>query len=121
EFTLERLDPALVELAPALAALVPPATVLDKPVYSPFSGVRLPAMLRAREADALIVTGAETDVCVLATVLGAVDHGYRVVIVRDAVCSASDQSHDALLDLYSRRFSQQIEVADAETVLRAWG
>jgi nicotinamidase-related amidase len=33
---------------------------------------------------ALTVTGSETDVCVLATVLDAVDLGYRVIVVRDA-------------------------------------
>ena len=43
-----------------------------------------------------MITGAETDVCVLATVLGAVDYGYRVVLVTDAVCSHSDTGHDAL-------------------------
>ena len=32
-----------------------------------------------------IVSGSETDVCVLATVLDAVDMGYRVIIARDAV------------------------------------
>ena len=36
-----------------------------------------PEHLRQREADALIVSGSETDVCVLATVLDAVDIGYR--------------------------------------------
>src|SRR5580704_8356992 len=45
------------------------------------------AHLREREADALIISGSEADVCVLATVLSAVDLGYRVIVVRDA-CAA---------------------------------
>jgi nicotinamidase-related amidase len=65
----------------------------------------LPALLREREVDKLVVTGPETDVCVRATVLGAVDHGYRVVLVPDAICSSSDEGHDALLTLYHRRLS----------------
>jgi nicotinamidase-related amidase len=80
----------------------------------------LGAHLRERGADGLIVTGSETDVCVLATVLSAVDHGYRVILVRDGVCSSSDEGHDALLKLYQRRYSVQIETADAETIPRAW-
>ena len=66
------------------------------------------------------MTGSETDVCVLGTVLGAVDHGFRVILVRDGVCSSSDAGHDALLEVYHRRFSLQIETADAETVLSRW-
>ena len=118
--TREQLDPRLLELMPSLAALVPPATVLDKPVYSAFAGRKLQALLRERDADALIVSGGETDVCVLATVLGAVDHGWRVVIATDAVCSQSDEGHDALLDLFSSRYSQQVETAEVEEILRAW-
>jgi nicotinamidase-related amidase len=71
-------------------------------------------------ADGLIVTGSETDVCVLATVLGAVDLGYRVIPVRDEVCSSSDAGHDAMMQIYHRRYSEQIEVADAETILARW-
>ena len=66
------------------------------------------------------MTGAETDVCVLATVLGAVDQGYRVVVVTDGVCSSSDEVHEALLTTYRKRFSEQIEVATAEQILAAW-
>jgi nicotinamidase-related amidase len=65
-------------------------------------------------------SGAETDVCVLAAVLDAVDLGYRVVLARDALCSASDRTHDALLTLYRERFGQQIEVASANTILANW-
>ena len=76
---------------PPLAVLCPPATVIDKTRYSAFAEPRLIEHLRQRETDALIVSGSETDVCVLATVLDAVDIGYRVIVVRDAVCSSSDQ------------------------------
>jgi nicotinamidase-related amidase len=76
--------------------------------------------LRRRAADGLIVSGSETDVCVLATVFDAVDLGFRVVIVRDAVCSSSDEGHDALMRLYHDRFTEQIETADAATILSKW-
>ena len=66
------------------------------------------------------ISGSETDVCVLATVLAAVDLGYRVIVVRDAVCSSSDEGHDMLMRLYHTRFSEQIETADAATILSRW-
>ena len=37
ELTLDRIDPRLLELAPPLAGLVPPAITIDKRVYSPFA------------------------------------------------------------------------------------
>lgn len=66
---------------------VPPAKVLEKHVYSPWTEGRLVAMLNASGIEALVVTGGETDVCVLAAVLGAIDRGYRVVLVTDAMPS----------------------------------
>jgi nicotinamidase-related amidase len=118
--TREQLDPRLLELMPGLGKLAPPATVIDKTRYSAFFEPFLLHHLRARQADGLIVTGSETDVCVLATIMGAVDHGYRVILVRDGVCSSSDEGHDALLELYHRRYSIQIETADAESILSRW-
>jgi len=76
--------------------------------------------LRERRIDSLVVTGAETDVCVLAAVMDAVDLGYRVVLASDALCSSSDKTHDALMTLYSERFSEQIETAETEAILAAW-
>lgn len=120
ETTRAHLDKHLLDLVPPLARLVPPAQVIDKTRYSAFALSPLDAHLRARGADALVVTGSETDVCVLATVLGAVDRGWRVVLVTDGVCSASDEGHDCLLTIYKQRYSQQIETADTETVLACW-
>jgi nicotinamidase-related amidase len=120
EATREKLDPKLLELMPPLARLAPPATVLDKSVYSAFAGHKLQDHLRSGNVDTLIVTGSETDVCVLATVLGAVDHGYRVIVVTDGVCSSSDEGHDSMLGLYRRRFSEQIDAANSEEILALW-
>jgi nicotinamidase-related amidase len=118
--TRERMDTRFLELVPELARFAPPAAVVDKTRYSAFSAPQLLPLLREREADGLIVTGSETDVCVLSTIMSAVDFGYRVILVRDAVCSSSDEGHDALLDLYHRRYSEQVETADAQEVLSRW-
>jgi nicotinamidase-related amidase len=99
---------------------VPPAIVIDNHVYSPFVERGLLRVLRERRADSLVITGAETDVCVLAAVVGAVDFGYRVVLAIDALCSSSDATHDALLNLYRQRFAQQIETANTQTILANW-
>jgi nicotinamidase-related amidase len=53
-------------------------------------------------------------------VLDAVDLSYRVILVRDAVCSSSDEGHDALMKMYHQRYSKQIEVADAAAILACW-
>jgi nicotinamidase-related amidase len=118
--TLEALPPEAVELIPALARFAPPAEVIDKRVYSPWVDSGLHERLQARRIDTLVISGAETDVCVLAAVLGAVDRGYRVVVPVDALCSSSDRTHDALLTLYRERYGQQIETATTEEILRAW-
>jgi nicotinamidase-related amidase len=120
ELALSRIDRRLLELVEPLGKFAPPAMVLDKHFYSPFHGTNLAQTLRERGADSLVISGAETDMCVLAAVMDAVDLGYRVVLPVDALCSSSDETHDALLKFYRDRFSQQIETADADTVLACW-
>jgi nicotinamidase-related amidase len=120
ETTRAEIDPGLLELVPDLASFTPPAPVFDKPVYSAFAGRRLVAYLRERGIETVILSGAETDVCVLSSALSAVDHGFHVVIATDAVCSFSDEGHDALLKLFSERFSQQIATAETAQILEAW-
>jgi nicotinamidase-related amidase len=118
--TLRHLDPRLLDLVPALAAMAPPARVVDRPVYSPWQASPLLHLVGGLMADTLVVTGAESDVCVLATVMGAIDHGFRVVVVTDAICSSSDAGHDAMLTLYRERYSEQVAIAVTEEVLEAW-
>jgi nicotinamidase-related amidase len=118
--TLSCMDQDLVRLIPELAALCPPAMVFDKHTYSPWSDGRLHHVLSERKCRTLVVTGGETDVCVLATALGAVDLGYQVVVITDALCSSSDETHDAVMTVYGRRFTQQIEPMTSERLLDEW-
>ncbi|WP_302478859.1 cysteine hydrolase family protein [Paracoccus yeei] len=116
----QNLDLRRLDLLPALSRHSPPARVLDKAVYSPWHDGSLHWSLHRAGITALVVSGGETDVCLLATVLGAVDLGYRVVLVADATCSSTDQGHEAAMALYRHRFSHQIETAELEQVLDAW-
>jgi nicotinamidase-related amidase len=103
-----------------LARFVPPAFVVDKPAYSAFSSADLAALLREKTVGTVVITGAETDVCVLSTVLSAVDLGFRVVIVEDALCSSSDVGHDALMTMYRTRFHGQVDLVTAEELAWFW-
>jgi nicotinamidase-related amidase len=118
--TRSEIDEELLDLIPVLRRFVPPALIIDKMHYSPFTEPTLLAHLKKCGADTLVITGAETDVCVLSTVLGAIDRGFRTIIVTDAICSSADDHHDALMKLYHQRFTEQVETATAEMVLRLW-
>ncbi|MCK1642029.1 cysteine hydrolase [Bradyrhizobium sp. 157] len=118
--TRGELAPGALDIVPALSRYSPPALVVDKPAYSAFFGSRLGHLLVERHVGTVVVSGAETDVCVLATVLGAVDLGFRVVIVQDALCSSSDTGHDALMTMYRTRFNEQIELVSAAELFDMW-
>jgi nicotinamidase-related amidase len=116
--TRERLDPELLELVPELARFTPPGRVVDKPVYSPWHGA-FDAELKRAGVGSLIVTGAETEVCVLAAVMGAIDLGYRVLVVTDAICSSADPTHDAMLEIYHSRYGMQVETLTTTELIAA--
>jgi nicotinamidase-related amidase len=118
--TIERLGTEMLDLAPELRVFAPPAEIIDKPVYSPWMSTDLHARLQARGVNTLVITGGETEVCVLAAVMGAIDLGYRVVLAKDAVCSSADETHDAMVDIYCERFQMQVEAVNTDAILEAW-
>lgn len=115
--TGQHLSPELVDLIAPLRQFVPPARVLDKFTYSPWHNGQLHQHLIAEGVTRLAVSGGETDVCVLATVLGAIDHGYDVILLEDAVCGSTDETHEASLTLLRNRFSVQLSVMTTEKFL----
>jgi len=114
------LDPSQLDLVPELARYAPPAQILDKSTYSAFFRSPLLGHLLERQVRTVVVSGAETDVCVLSTVLDAVNIGLRVVLVEDAVCSSSDPGHDALMTMYRLRYAQQIDLVRSEALPDYW-
>jgi nicotinamidase-related amidase len=118
--TLSQLGEEGIALLPELASLCPPAFTFDKRTYSPWNDGCLHTALQARACGTLIVTGGETDVCVLASVLGAIDLGYRVIVVTDALCSSADETHDAVMTVYQSRYGQQVETVTAGFLLDEW-
>lgn len=111
---------AQLGLVPELARFVPPAAIVDRSTYSAFFGSPLANFLMERDVRTVILSGAETDVCVLSTALDAVNIGFRVVIVEDALCSSSDEGHDALMTMYRLRFNQQIDLVVADELREIW-
>jgi nicotinamidase-related amidase len=114
------LDADLLDLLPPLRRFVPPARVIDKYVHSAFEAPEFQHALDDLDSDTIIFTGVETDVCVLATALTAVDRGYRTILVSDAIASSSPPGHRSALDDIYPRFDQQVELIDTDALLKAW-
>ena len=114
--TIDQLGPEMIGLVPELAKFAPPARLLDKHVYSPGRG----ATCTSAGIDTVIITGGETDVCVPATMLGAIDWGFRIILVTDALCSSADETHDAMMNVYMNRYGEQVETVTTQTLLDSW-
>jgi ureidoacrylate peracid hydrolase len=80
----------LYQLSPA-----PDELVISKPRHSGFAYTPLALALRAKQRDTVILAGVATNVCVRATAVDAVAHGFRPVLVTDATAALSAAEHDA--------------------------
>jgi nicotinamidase-related amidase len=113
-------DPRVFGIVSELHPFVPQGAVVSRYVFSVFADRTLGSLLEARGVDTLVFTGVETDVCVLASVLRAIDIGYRVIVVEDAVASSNKEGHEAALHGILPRFDQQVELVDVAQLLSAW-
>jgi len=120
QFTGRVMEPGLIDLVPDLVPHAEADLVVDKLTYSAFEVPAFAETLDRLGADTLLFSGVETDVCVLGTLLPAIDRGYRVVAVSDALASSSEAGHRATLDAVLPRFDRQVEIATTDDVLRAW-
>jgi maleamate amidohydrolase len=107
-----------VEIDPRLAP-EPGEPVVTKLFASAFYGTPLASMLAAQQVDGLIVTGASTSGCVRATVVDALQHGYRVVVPREAVGDRSPSAHEANLYDIDAKYGDVLPVADVLGFLAA--
>ncbi|MBS7250614.1 MAG: cysteine hydrolase [Candidatus Freyarchaeota archaeon] len=71
--------------------------ITNKRRYSAFMGTDLQILLRGLKVENLILTGAFTDVCILATAMDARAFDYRVIIPEDAVVGTNIERHQAAI------------------------
>jgi maleamate amidohydrolase len=86
--------------------------VLNKLFASAFFGTALSAFLSANGCDSLIVTGASTSGCVRATVVDALQHGYRPIVPREAVGDRNPEAHAANLYDIDTKYGDVVSVHD---------
>jgi nicotinamidase-related amidase len=86
--------------------------VLNKLFASAFFGTALSSFLAANGCDSLIVTGASTSGCVRATVVDAIQHGYRPVVPREAVGDRNAEAHAANLYDIDTKYGDVVALDD---------
>lgn len=103
-------------LGPTVRELVPDPFVLAHKMR--FDACREPDFLQRLAANhALVVAGCEAHVCVLQTVLGLIDNGRRVFLVRDALGSRRAESKETAILRMQRHGA---EVVTTEMVVFEW-
>lgn len=90
--------------------------VTGKKRYDCFVATDLDHVLRSRGIDTLLLTGVNTNSCVLATTVAANSRDYRPVVVADCVDTMDPTLHDAALRVIRQAFGW---VAPAQEVLAA--
>lgn len=77
--------------------------VMTKQYASAFFGTSLASTLVAMGIDTLIITGCSTSGCIRATAVDGLQHGFRVMVVRDCVGDRHPAPHEAnLFDIDSK-------------------
>jgi nicotinamidase-related amidase len=98
----------------------PGELVVRKHWYDAFAGTPLDGALRARGVTSLVVTGTMTDICVLATVIGAFNREYRVTVVEDGVATLWPEIQRATLDIVARAYGRVVSSKDVIAQVSAW-
>jgi nicotinamidase-related amidase len=111
-------DPS-VDVVPELAPR-PDELTVRKHWYDAFAGTPLDGALRAQGIRCLVVAGTMTDICVLATVVGAFNREYRVTVVEDGVATLWPEIQRATLDIVRRAYGRVTPAATVAAEIAAW-
>jgi nicotinamidase-related amidase len=99
----------------AIAAAVAPQdgdVVVTKRRVSAFTGSDLDVVLRAAEADSLVLTGVATSGVVLSTLRQAADLDYRLTVLTDGCLDADPEVHRVLTEKVFPRQADVLSIAD---------
>jgi maleamate amidohydrolase len=139
-FTIVEFDPEdaqknlLIRKAPAVIALARGShwtdidhrlprhatdQVISKKHGSAFFGTDLAARLQAMQIDTLLIAGCVTSGCVRASAVDAAQHGFRPLVVREAVGDRSPLAHEANLMDIAARYGDVISIEEARSYLQS--
>ncbi|CAN5490724.1 N-carbamoylsarcosine amidohydrolase [soil metagenome] len=84
-------------------APLPGELVIRKQYASAFFGTSLAATLTAMRVDTIVMIGCSTSGCIRASAVDSTQHGYRTIVVREAVGDRHQGPHEAnLFDIDSK-------------------
>ena len=108
---LRQLTPAspASQVVPQLAPLAG-EQVISKTQPSAFFGTGLAQWLKDRGIDTVLVTGCTTSGCVRASVVDAMSHNFRVIVVTDAVGDRAIGPHEANLFDMGQKYADLLTV-----------
>jgi nicotinamidase-related amidase len=93
------------ELAPEPGRTALVVVDMQRGFLDPGEAMEVPPA-RAGNVTSLVVTGTMTDICVLATVIGAFHREYRVTVVEDGVSTLWPEIQRATLDIIGRAYGR---------------
>lgn len=112
--TLVRNTPAC-QLDPRLDYDPQADTIVHKTQASAFFGTPLAALLAGRQCDTVVVAGCTTSGCVRASVVDAMQNGFRPFVARQCVADRSPVQHESnLVDMQAK----YAEVCDVDELVR---
>ena len=95
---------------------------LPKPRFSAFFSTDLDVWLHERGVTLCAVGGISTHFCVLTTVLDAICHNFKAVLLEDCSAANSNETHEQTLNCYRRNpLYPLLQVAASEELLGTLG
>jgi nicotinamidase-related amidase len=86
--------------------------VSPKRAYGAFEFTGLDEQLKALDVDEVVITGQHTHICVRHSSYGALIHGYKIAIPRDAVCGFEGVDEDEALEYLHMAYGATITSVD---------
>ena len=113
---LQRAEDPLSEPCPLVEAFAGRVPLFDKARASALHSLRVTEAVA--HADAVVIVGVQTQVCVLATALDVARQDVRPIVVGEACAARSEAAHDAALEVLA---SGHAHVVDVDTLISALG
>jgi len=95
-------------------------TKIVKKYPSAFFGTNLGSLLTSQMIDTVIITGCATSGCIRATVLDAIQHGFRPIVPKECVGDRSKEAHELNLFEINAKYGDVISFSETKAYLEKY-